>query len=92
MTEAGTKKIKRNPEVAYRNLGDGSAVLLHVESGTYHGLNQTGSMIWELIDGERTRGEIAIELRERFERPPPHLEDELTSFLDGLLERGLVSE
>jgi len=92
MTDAKNKKVTRNPQVTYRSLEDGSAVLLDLESGSYHGLNETGSAIWELIDGQRTRREIADALRARLDDPPPELDDELTTFLDGLLERGLVSE
>jgi hypothetical protein len=43
--------IRRNPRVVSRELAaEGGAVLLHLESGAYHGLNETGILIWSLAD------------------------------------------
>ena len=56
--------IRRNPQVVYRELaGEGGAVLLHLDSGAYHGLNETGILIWSLIDGERTFDAIVRSIR-----------------------------
>jgi hypothetical protein len=85
-------KITKNPDVVYRDVGGGGGVLLHLESGTYHGLNSIGSVIWELIDGETTRAKVVADLRVRLESPPPHLEGDVTTFLDGLRERNLIAE
>ena len=45
-------------------------MLLHLESGAYHGLNETGSLIWGLLDGERDFAALVAGLRERLEDPP----------------------
>jgi PqqD family protein of HPr-rel-A system len=84
--------IRRNPQVVYRELaGEGGAVLLHLESGAYHGLNETGSLIWELIDGGRTLDALVAELRERLANPPDDLADETERFLADLRERDLIA-
>lgn len=88
MSEA---KILRNPQVAYRSVGDGG-VLLHLETGAYHGLNAVGAAVWELIDGERSRSEIVSGVRKGLQDPPPQMEAEVSAFLDGLRERDLISE
>jgi hypothetical protein len=86
-------KIRRNDEVVYRDLTAGEgAVLLHVESGAYHGLNEIGSLIWSLIDGERTRGDIVRELRARIDDPPSGIERDVDGFLDDLRQRNLINE
>jgi hypothetical protein len=83
---------RRDPQVVFRRLaGEDGGVLLHLDSGSYHGVNNTGSVIWELIDGERSRDDILGEMRARFP-DAPELEKELAEFLDGLLERGLIAE
>jgi Coenzyme PQQ synthesis protein D (PqqD) len=89
MTET---KITPNEQVVYRNVGSGGGLLLHLETGAYHGLNPFGAAVWELIDGERSRSEIAADLRARLEHAPPELEAELTAFLDSLRARDLTSE
>jgi Coenzyme PQQ synthesis protein D (PqqD) len=87
------RKITRNEEVVYRELAAGEgAVLLHVESGAYHGLNGTGSLIWSLIDGDRTRDDIVRELRAQLDDPPSGIEDDVERFLDDLRQRNLTHE
>jgi succinate dehydrogenase/fumarate reductase flavoprotein subunit len=87
------KKISRSPDVVYRNLAVGeSAVLLHVTSGAYHGLNDTGSLIWSLIDGERTRDDIVREVRERVPDAPDAVAADVDQFLNALRERDLIED
>jgi len=87
------KKISRSPDVVFRNLAvEESAVLLHVTSGAYHGLNDTGSLIWSLIDGERTRADIVREVRDRLPDAPEGVAADVNHFLDDLRERDLIDE
>jgi hypothetical protein len=92
MTVLRESRIQKNPRVVARDLGqDGGGVLLHLESGSYHGLNRTGWAIWRLIDGERTAGELLTELRARLDDASAELEDDLATFLEGLRERELIA-
>jgi coenzyme PQQ synthesis protein D (PqqD) len=85
-------RIRRSAQVVARELGhDDGGVLLHLESGNYHGLNPSGWKIWCLIDGERTAGELVTELRARLDDAPPQLEEEVGRFLEGLRERDLIA-
>ena len=84
--------IRRNPQVVYRELaGEGGGVLLHLESGAYHGLNETGSLIWSLLDGERDFAAVVVGLREQLEDPPPDLDAETERFLADLRARDLIA-
>jgi hypothetical protein len=84
--------IRRNPQVVYRELaGEGGGVLLHLESGAYHGLNETGVLIWGLIDGERDLAALVADLRSRLEDAPDDLADETARFLADLRERDLIA-
>jgi Coenzyme PQQ synthesis protein D (PqqD) len=81
----------RNENVAFRRLAEGEGgVLLHLESGEYHGINEVGCLIWELLDGERTVEAVAVTLQDGIEDAPPNLVDEVIVFLDSLRARGLV--
>ena len=54
-----TTRISRNPDVVFRSLEEEQGgVLLHLQSGSYHGLNQFGSLIWGLIENETRFAEI----------------------------------
>ena len=83
--------IKRNPKVAHRPLAEGG-VLLHLDSGQYHGLNGVGLLVWGLLDGEPTFDRLLADLRGRLADPPDRLESDIDSFLDGLLSRDLIAE
>lgn len=91
MNAQSDKPLRRNPDVAFRELAEGEGgVLLHLVSGSYHGLNDVGALIWELVDGERTRADIVDAVRQRVDDPPPSLDDEVSSFIAALHERELV--
>ena len=81
--------VRRSPRASFRRLENGSAVVLHLDTAQYHGLNEVGAAIWDLADG-RTFEEIVRGLREQLEDPPPELEADVTAFLEALHERELV--
>ncbi len=88
----GGDAIRRNPQVVYRELaGEGGGVLLHLDSGAYHGLNETGSLIWDLIDGTRGFHALVAELREQLDDAPDDLDGEIERFLADLRERDLIA-
>jgi hypothetical protein len=85
-------RLRRNPQVAYRELASEGGVLLHLDSAQYHGVNDTGLAIWELLDGERTVADVVAALSGRFDEPPKELEGDVVEFLTGLSARGLAFE
>jgi hypothetical protein len=86
-----SSRLRQNPDVAYRALSaDEGGVLLHLRSGEYHGVNELGLVIWELLDGERTVSEIVEAVRAQTDDAPPHLADDVVGFLDSMRELELV--
>ena len=83
--------VRRKPDVVFRALQEGEGgVLLHLLSGEYHGLNQLGCVIWGLMDSDRTFGDLVIDVRGQLEDPPPSVEQDVSTFLEGLRDRDLV--
>jgi hypothetical protein len=85
------QRIRKNERVAFRELASGEGVLLHLETGSYHGVNQIGAALWTLIDGKRTASDLITELRARVTHPPAHLEDDVGRFLREMQERDLIA-
>ena len=83
--------IRTNPQAVYRELAGGGGVLLHLESGAYHGLNETGSLIWDLLDGERDLTALVADLRQQLDDAPDDLGAETERFLADLRERDLIA-
>jgi Coenzyme PQQ synthesis protein D (PqqD) len=86
-----TAVIVRNPRVEYRKLADGGgAVLLNLDTAAYHGLNQTGSVIWETVGEGKPLGELGPQVAAFFDDPPPTLAQEVVIFIEDLVERDLL--
>lgn len=84
-------RIRRNPDVVFRQLEEEQGgVLLHLESGEYHGLNDLGSLIWRLIENETTFAQVVAGVRAETEDAPDEVEQDVSNFLDDLNRRNLV--
>jgi hypothetical protein len=85
--------VTRSPRAVFRRLADEEGgVLLHLDTAAYHGLNEMGSLIWELIGDRGTVVSVLVaELKAHLDDAPPDLVDHVVEFLDALRERGLVS-
>ncbi len=83
--------LQKSEDVVYRDVGEGAGVLLHVKSGQYHGLNETGAFLWRLIDGTRTIDDIVAELREAVDEPPSQLRRDVEAFIESMRERDLLA-
>lgn len=85
-------KFRRNPDVVARNLSEGEGgVLLHLQTGAYHGMNPVALLIWEHLDGERTVSEVTEAVREGVDMPPEDLAGDVATFLESALERDLIA-
>jgi pyrroloquinoline quinone biosynthesis protein D len=66
----------------------GKHILLYPEKGLL--LNPTGAAILALCTGEQTLSAIVMALAAQFQTEPGRLEPEVLSFVQGLLDRGLL--
>lgn len=82
--------IQRNPRVVFRQLSDGSGVLLHLDSTEYHGLDPIGALIWDLLDSPKTMDVLLAELRASLTDTPPALADDIQEFVGNLKDRDLI--
>jgi hypothetical protein len=83
------RTLRRAKAVASQTL-DGEAVLLHLASGTYFTLNETGTLVWDLLDRERTPAELLDAMIDAFEVERETARQDLAQLLDALVERGLI--
>ena len=91
MIELAETMVRRSPRAACKELADGSgAVILHLESGAYHGLNQIGTLIWNLLEEDSSLADLLAGLRMVLDDPPPNLAEEVVAFLSDLQRRDLV--
>lgn len=68
----------------------GEVAILHLEAGTYYGLDAVGARVWSLIQEPRTLREIHEVLVSEYEVEPARCERDLIALLHGLANEGLV--
>jgi Coenzyme PQQ synthesis protein D (PqqD) len=86
-----TTRIRRNPDVVFRSLQEEQGgVLLHLQSGAYHGLNDIGSVIWREIENETSFADLVAAIRAQVDDAPDSLEQDVSGFVEDLSERELV--
>lgn len=77
------------PDVVIRDLG-GEAVILDLATGTYFGLNDSGTRMWQLIEEHRTLSVVVERLAEEFDTPIERLEMDLHALVERLVAKGLL--
>jgi hypothetical protein len=93
-SEAGRKptlqdRFRRAEQVLYRDL-QGEVVLLDTESGSYLGLDETGSRIWHLLGEEMPLGGVVERLLEEYDVDRATCERDLLELVEELTGHGLV--
>jgi len=60
-----------DPDIIYTPLNDREGVLLHLKTQRYYSLNETGSLIWQYLQENKSLAEISQTLRENYEVENP---------------------
>ena len=82
-------RLQRATGIVYAPLGD-QGMMLNVDSGNFHSVNDVGVRIWELLEMPQTPGQLRDRLLEEFDVDAPVCEAAVLEFLGGLRERGLI--
>src|SRR5262245_31321457 len=95
LDEFGTGEITNNTIVVATKKQvhselDGEAVILHLGSGTYYGLNSVGTFVWEMLRQPRKVAEILAGMLEKFEVDSDRCEADLMALLHRLSDERLI--
>ncbi len=82
--------LLRNKTVLWREL-DGEVILLDPKQGCSYNLNQVGTLIWKMLDGQHTTADIVEAICEAFEVEPELALQDLKLLLDELRSNNLLS-
>lgn len=82
--------LAKAPTSAWRLIA-GEAVILSLDTKVLRGLNDVGSRVWDLIDGQRTVSDIVDVVVEEFDVPRAQAAEDVEAFARQLLDKGLVS-
>ncbi len=68
---------------------DRLAIILNIETGMYHELNQTGTLIWNEIKAEKiSKSNLIARLNKKFFRND--LEEDINEFLENMLKKQII--
>jgi hypothetical protein len=82
--------VKVPEHVVYRSF-EAETLLLNLETGQYHGLNETGGRMLELLkETDGSVREATARLADEVSLAPEEIADDLASFCADLVERGLI--
>jgi hypothetical protein len=78
------------PDVVFKELS-GEGVLLDLNSGTYFGLDETSTRLWQLICERGLLQCVFDDMLAEFDVDPERLQKDLLDFVADLTRRSLVS-
>ncbi len=84
-----TDKPKHSPAAAYEVV-DEAAIIINTQTGSYYSLNDTGTMFWQLIDGERTIAECARLIAVEYEVEAGVVESDIIELASEFKAEGLI--
>jgi hypothetical protein len=79
-----------NPAAVQEVGTDGWTLLVNPDTAGAMTVNQTGVLIWKLVDGRRTTEEIAAAVRNRFPDAPDTVAEDVCVLLTKLAEEGFI--
>lgn len=68
----------------------GESVILNMKTGVYHGLNEVGARVWDLIEKPKTVKDIKQVVLEEYEVSPDVCTNDLFLLLNNLKTAGLI--
>jgi hypothetical protein len=78
-----------SPDAVFREL-KGEAVILHLGTAVYFGLDEVGTRAWQLIAERRTLADVCAHLGEEFDAPVDRIEQDIAVFVDQLVAKDLL--
>ncbi len=70
---------------------DDQAVIINLNTGSYVALNETGSFLWERLDGQTALADIADALARAYEIDPTITRPDVLALARELLAEGMIS-
>lgn len=81
--------LARNERLSWRVLS-GEAVILFPDVGSVHRLNDTGTAVWQRLDGSSTLADIAGALTRHYEVAVDQANDDIRGVAGELVDAGLA--
>ncbi len=81
--------IRRSDSILASNL-ENEVVMMDVESGSYYGLEEPASRIWDLLAEPKSVSDLVVALQSEYDITPEQCQHEVISFVEELKKRKVV--
>lgn len=88
--DTGMNAYRVSDQVEWRAVDD-EVIILDLRTQLYLNLNDSGAVLWKGVNDEAGFGELVSRLRARFDVDVDQASADVRSFLDDLVEHGLVT-
>jgi hypothetical protein len=82
--------MKPHPKVVFTRLDASQAALLHLDTKRYYSVNETGALIWKMLEGATSPEAIAAEIAKEYDIGEAEALPYVLEFLAELGEEGLA--
>lgn len=79
------KKYSRNLEIIDSQIDD-EVVMMNVEKGSYYGLNNIGSAIWEALEEPKSINELVDKFTEEYDVSVEDCKTDITLFIENMVK------
>lgn len=86
-----TSRIQVPERVVYRDFAD-ETIVLNLDSGTYHSLNDTAARMLEVLTASDSVGDAVGALTREYEQPADRIERDVLELCRALSDRGLIEQ
>ena len=84
-----TTRYRPTPHCALNRVGD-ETILLHLENGTYYGLDESGTAVWARLQDGISLSDLVDDMARLHGVPRATLEQDMAPFLQDLLSNELI--
>ncbi len=84
-----TARLQQNPDILASAMGD-ETVMMSLSRNNYYGLDEVGSRIWALLAQPQTIAHLCTTLQQEFAVDAETCQQEVSSFVQQLVDEGLV--
>jgi hypothetical protein len=83
------RTLRISAAAVFREL-DGEAVILHLDSGTYFGLDHIGTRVWQLIEAHGSLERVIADLLTEYEVEAGQLRADVEALVSSMVDKGLI--
>ena len=82
--------LHTGPNITWRDIR-GELIALRLDSGEYFSFNEIGRLVWLAVTDGQTPRQAAARVVEEYDIQPEQAEADVSAFLQGLLDSGLLA-